>query len=140
MTKGARIYSGKKVLSISGAGKTRQLHVKEWIRTFSYITHKNKLKRDYKPKCEACYCKTPKGKQRTLFDINHSNIALDLHPRVTKVKTKINKWDLIKLKSFCTAKENIKTKMKRQLVEWEKISANEAMDKGFICKIGKHLI
>ena len=44
---------------------------------------------------------------RTLFDINHSNIFLDLSPRVMEMKTKINKWDLIKLKSFCTAKETI---------------------------------
>ena len=46
----------------------------------------------------------------TLFDINHSNIFFDPPPRVMKIKTKINKWDLIKLKSFCTAKETIKIK------------------------------
>ena len=46
---------------------------------------------------------------RTLFDINHSNIFLDPPPRVMEIKTKINKWDLIKLKSFCTAKEAIHT-------------------------------
>ena len=45
---------------------------------------------------------------RTLFDINRSNMILDLSTRITKIKTKINKWDLIKLKSFCTAKETIK--------------------------------
>ena len=44
---------------------------------------------------------------RTLFDINHSKIFLDPFPRVTEIKTKINKWDLIKLKSFCTAKETL---------------------------------
>ena len=49
---------------------------------------------------------------RTLFDINHSKIFFDPPHRVTEIKTKINKWDLIKLKSFCTAKETInKTKM-----------------------------
>ena len=51
-----------------------------------------------------------------------------------EIKTKINKWDLIKLKSFCTAKETI-NKTKRQLTEWEKISANDVTDKGFISKI-----
>ena len=49
---------------------------------------------------------------RTLFDINHSKIFFDPPPRVTEIKTKIKKWDLIKLKSFCTAKETI-NKMKR---------------------------
>ena len=44
---------------------------------------------------------------KTLFDINHNNIFLDLSPTVMKIKTKINTWDLIKLKSFCTMKETI---------------------------------
>ena len=50
--------------------------------------------------------------RRTLFDINHSKILFDPLPTVMKIKTKINKWGLIKLKSFCTAKETIK-KMQR---------------------------
>ena len=56
-----------------------------------------------------------------------------------EIKTKINKWDLTKLKSFCTAKETI-NKMKRQPSEWEKISANETMDKGLISKIYKQFM
>ena len=59
---------------------------------------------------------------RTLFDINRRHNFLDLSPRVTEIK--INKWDLIKLKSFCTARETI-NKMKRQPTEWEKIFAND---------------
>ena len=51
-----------------------------------------------------------------------------------EIKTKINKWDLMKLKSFCTAKETI-NKMKRQPSEWEDIFANEATDKGLISNI-----
>ena len=56
-----------------------------------------------------------------------------------EIKTKINKWDLIKLKTFCTEKETI-NKMKRQPSEWEKIFASEATDKGLICKIYKQLM
>ena len=56
-----------------------------------------------------------------------------------EIKTKVNKWDLIKLKSFCTAKETI-SKVKRQPSEWEKIIANETTDKGLISKIYKQLI
>ena len=55
-----------------------------------------------------------------------------------EIKTKINKWDLIKLKSFCTAKETIST-VRRQPSEWEKI-ANETTDKGLISKIYKQLM
>ena len=74
------------------------------------------------------YYKTPRGK---LFDINRSNIFLDLSPRVMEIKTKINKQDTIKLKSFCTVKETI-NKMKRQPAEWENIFADDATNKGLI--------
>ena len=56
-----------------------------------------------------------------------------------EIKTKVNKWDLIKPKSFCTAKETI-SKVKRQPSEWENIIANETTDKGLISKIYKQLI
>ena len=56
-----------------------------------------------------------------------------------EIKTKINKWDLIKLKNFCTAKETI-NKVKRQPSEWVKIIANEKTEKGVISKIYKQLI
>ena len=52
---------------------------------------------------------------RTLFDINHSKIFFDLPPRVMEIKTKINKWDLMKLKSFCTKKETIKDRKSTRL-------------------------
>ena len=65
---------------------------------------------------------------RTLDDINQSKILFHPPPRVMEIRTKVNKWDLIKLKSFCTAKETI-SKVKRQLSEWEKIIANETTDK-----------
>ena len=72
-------------------------------------------------------------------DINHSKIFYDPPPRVIEIKTKINKWDLIKLKSFCTTKETV-SKVKRQLSEWEKIIANETTDKELISKIYKQLM
>ena len=61
---------------------------------------------------------------RTLLDINCSNRFLDPSPRVMETKARINKWDQIKLTSFCTAKETI-DKMKRQLTEWEMILSND---------------
>uniref|UniRef100_A0A8D1Z2T6 Uncharacterized protein n=1 Tax=Sus scrofa TaxID=9823 RepID=A0A8D1Z2T6_PIG len=76
---------------------------------------------------------------QTLSDINNSNIFSDSPPRVMTMKTKINKWDLIKLKSFCTEKETL-NKRKRQPIKWENISANESTDKGLISKIYKHLL
>ena len=76
---------------------------------------------------------------RTLNDKNQSKILYDPPPRVTEIKTKVNKWDLIKLKRFCTAKETI-SKVKRLPSEWEKIITNETTDKGLISKIYKQLI
>ena len=77
---------------------------------------------------------------RTLSDINHSKILFDPPPREMEIKTnKKNKWDLMKLKSFCTTKETI-NKMQRQPSEREKIFANEGTDKGLISKIYKHLM
>ena len=73
---------------------------------------------------------------RTLDDINQSKILYDPPPKVMEIKTKVNKWDLNKLKSFCTAKETI-SKVKRQLSEWEKIIANKTTDRELISKIYK---
>ena len=76
---------------------------------------------------------------KTFDDINQNKILYDPPTSVTEIKTKLNKWDLIKLTSFCTAKETI-SMVKRQLSEWEKITANETTDKGFTPKIYKWLI
>ena len=76
---------------------------------------------------------------RTFFHINCSNIFLDLSPKAKEIKANINKWNLIKLKSFCKAKEST-DKMKRQPTEWEKIFANYMTDKVLISKIYKQLI
>ena len=66
---------------------------------------------------------------QTLSDKNDSNIFSDLPLRVLTIKTKINKWELIKLQSFCTAMETLNN-TKGQPTEWEKILANESTDKG----------
>ena len=76
---------------------------------------------------------------KTFSDINHSRILYNPPSRILEIKAKINKWDLIKLKSFCTAKEST-SKVKRQPSEWEKIIANETTDKGLISKVYKQLI
>ena len=76
---------------------------------------------------------------RTLNDIYQNKIFYDPPSRIMEIKMKINKWDLIKLKSFCTAKETI-NKMKRQPLEQEKITANETINKGLISKTYKQFI
>ena len=70
---------------------------------------------------------------------SRSFIVSDPPPKILEIKAKINKWDLIKLKSFCTTKETI-SKVKRQPSEWEKIIANEATDKELLSKIHKQLL
>ena len=76
---------------------------------------------------------------KTLSNINHSRIFYDPPPKILEIKAKINKRDLIKIKSFCTTKETI-SKVTRQPSEWEKIIAKETTDKGLLSKIHKQLI
>ena len=76
---------------------------------------------------------------KTLSDIYHSRIQYDPPPRILEIKAKLNKWDLNKLKSFCTTKETT-SEVKRQPSEWEKIITNEVTDKELISKIYKQLL
>ena len=69
--------------------------------------------------------------------MNQSKILYDPPPRVMEIKTKVNKWDLIKLKSFCTANETV-NKVKRQSSEQEKVIVNETTDKGLISKLSSY--
>ena len=62
---------------------------------------------------------------------------LDLSPKIKEIKAKINKWNLIKHKTFCTAKKST-DRTKRQPTEWEKIFANDMTNKGLVPKIYKH--
>ena len=126
---------------LSGAGKTGQFTCKtvklEHLLT-SYIKTNSKWIKDLSVRLETIKL-LEENIGRTVNDINQSKILYDPPPRAMEIKTKVNKWDLIKLKSFCTAKETI-SKVKRQLSEWEKIIANETSDKGLISKIHKQLI
>ena len=75
---------------------------------------------------------------KNLFDLSRSNFLLNIPPRARELKAKVSYWDLIKIKSFCTAKETV-NKTKRQPTEWEKIFANDISDKGLVSKIYKEL-
>ena len=75
---------------------------------------------------------------RKISDIPYSNIFTDMSPRARDIKEGINKWDLIKLKTFCMAKEN-SIKMKREPTIWENIFANDTSDKGLTSKLYKEL-
>ena len=76
---------------------------------------------------------------KNLLDRGRSNFLLNMSPEARETKAKMNYWDLIKIKSFCTAKETV-SKTKRQPTEWEKIFANDISDKGLVSKIYKELI
>ena len=73
-----------------------------------------------------------------LFVLSCSNFILDMSPKAREIKGKMNYWDLIKIKSFCRAKETV-SKTKRQPMEWEKIFANDILDKGLVSKSIKNL-
>ena len=75
---------------------------------------------------------------RKISDITGSNIFTNMCPRATDIKERINKWDLIKIKCFCMAKEN-SIKMKREPTIWENIFTNDTSDKGLVSKIYKEL-
>ena len=75
---------------------------------------------------------------RKISDILRSNIFADMSPKARDIKERINKWDLIKMKSFCMAKEN-SINMKREPTIWENIFANDTSDKDLISKIYKEL-
>ena len=139
MTKEARIYNGEKtVSSINGAGKTtcKRMKLEHYLTPYTKIN--SKWIKDLNVRPDAIKL-LEENLGKTPFDINHNKIFYDTPPRIIKIKTKIRKWDLMKLKSFCTAKETI-NQAKRQPSEWEKTFANKAMDRRFISKIYKKLM
>ena len=76
---------------------------------------------------------------KNLFDLGYSSFLLNMSLEARKTKAKMNYWDIIKIKSICTAKETI-SKTKRQPTEWEKIFANDISGKGLVSKIYRKLI
>ena len=141
LTKESTIYNGAKTASsINGARETTATCKRMKLEHFQtpYTKINSKCIKDLNVRPETIKL-LEENIDRTLDDINQSKILYNPPPRVMEIKTKVNKWDMIKLKSFCTAKETI-SKVKRQPSEWEKIMATETTDKGLISKIYKQLI
>ena len=124
LTKEAKIHNGEKTITLtSGAGKTGQQLV-EKMKLEHFLTPYTKINskwiKDLNVRPETIkLLEEVIGK--TLSDIHHSRIVYDPPPRILEIKAKINKWDLIKLKSFCTQRKLIK-KRKWQPTEWERVS------------------
>ena len=76
---------------------------------------------------------------KTFSDINCTNVFLGQSPKPKEMKARVNKWNIIKLWAFATAKE-ITNETKRQQTDWEKIFANDVTDKGITSKIYKQLL
>ena len=130
MTKEAGIYNGEKTVSFSKwcwenwTASCKRLKLEHSLTLHTKINSKWIKDLNVRPDTIKLL---EENISRTLFDVNHGNNFLDLSPRVMEIKMKINKWDLIKLKSFYTAKETI-NKIKRQPTDWEKIFANSVVN------------
>ena len=95
---------------------------------------------DEKPQCETgIHQILEENIGSNFYDIGHSNFFHDTSPKAREMKDKMNLWDFIKIKSFCTATETI-NKTKRQPTEWAKIFANDITDKRLISNIYKELL
>ena len=141
MTKEARIYDGEKTASSISCWENRTATCKTMKLEHSltpYTKINSKWIKDLNVRSDTIK-PLEENIGRTLYDINHCKILFDPPPREMDIKTKINKWDLLKLKAFCIAKKTI-NKKKRQPSEWENFFSNEATDKGLISKIYKQLM
>ena len=138
MTRGARAYNGVKITSSTNDGgrstcKKMELDYQltpytqinsQWIKDLNISRNTIKV--------------LEQNIGRKISDIPRSNILTDTSPQVRDIKERINKWDLITIKSFCMAKES-STKLQREPTVWENIFANCTSDKGLISKIYKEL-
>ena len=127
LKKEARIYNAEKTISLtSGAGETgKRMKLDHFLTPYTKINSKWIKELNIRPETIKLL---EENIGKTLSDINHSRILYDPPPRILEIKAKINKWNLIKIKSFYTTKETL-SKVKRQTSEWEKIIANEATGK-----------
>ena len=139
-TKEARIYNGKKTTSLTSwenwETTCKRMKLEHFLTPYTKINSKWIKDLNVRPETIKLL---EENISKILSNISHSRIIYDPPPSVMEIKTKINKWDLIKLKSFCTMKKII-SKVKRQPSEWVKMIANEAMDKELISKIYKQLL
>ena len=138
LTKKTYMYNGEKtVSSISGIGwenwstTCKRMKLEHFLIPYTKIN--SKLIKDLNVRPGTIKL-LEENIGRTLDDINQSKILCDPPPRVIEIKAKVNKWDPIKLKSLCTAKETI-NQVKRQPSAQKEIIANETTDKGLISKI-----
>ena len=122
LTKEAKKYNGEKTISLtSGPGKNwsttcKRMKLECFLTPYTKINSKWIKHLNVRPEPVKLL---EENTGRTLSDLNHSKILYDSPARAMEIKTKITKWDLIKLKSFCTAQETI-SKVKGQSSEWEK--------------------
>ena len=141
MTKEAGTLNGTKVASsTNGVGRAGQLRAKK-MKLDHQLTPHTKINSRWIKDLNIS-CNTIKVLEenigRKISDIPRSNILTDTSPNARDIKERINKWDLIKIKSFCKAKEN-STKLQREPTVGENILANDTSDKGLISTIYKEL-
>ena len=136
LTKQERISNGiKTVSSASGAGKMtvtcRKMNLDHFLTPYTKIN--SKWMKVLNVRQEAIKILEEKA-VKNLFDLGRSNFLLNTSPEARETKAKMNYWDLIKIKTFSTAKETI-SKTKRQPMIWGKIFANDISDKWLVSKI-----
>ena len=133
------VYKRQKIASSSnGVGRSGQLHAKKMKldhQLTPYTKINSKWIKDLNINRDTIKV-LQENIGRKITDTPRSNIFTDMSPRARDIKERINKWDHIKLKNFCMAKENI-SKMKRKPTVWENIFANNTLDKDLISKICK---